>query len=260
MTNQRSLVLLLIGAVGLVVAVFLALRFAGGLSTSDEAPAVAMSKADVEKIVRNYLLENPQVIFEAVERMQSKESDERIAKMREGAKTHATALFREPEAIVAGNPKGDITIVEFFDYQCPYCKKVKADVSDLLKQDGNIKLILKEFPILSKESDAAARAALASVAQGKYWDFHMGLMGAEDLSEAGIMSIAKSVGLDTVRLRRDMNDPKIQKRLSETQELARTLGIDATPTFFVGDEPMTGAKTLQELKDAVAAARKARPS
>ena len=260
MTNQRSIILLLIGAVVMVVAVFAALRFAGSLSDSNEAPAVAMSKADVEKIVRNYLLENPEVIFEAVDKFQNRESGQRLTRMREGAKSHAAALFSEPEPIIAGNPKGDITIVEFFDYSCPYCKKVKEDVSNLLKQDGNIRLVLKEFPILSQDSENAARAAIAAMAQGKYWDLHLQLMGAEDLSEESILASAKSVGIDIARLRKDMNDPKVQKRLKETQDLAKTLGIDATPTFFVGDEPLTGAKTLAELKAAVAAARKARPS
>jgi protein-disulfide isomerase len=260
MTQQRSLALLLIGAVVLVVAVFGALHFAGTFSSSSDAPAVAMNKGDVEKIVRNYLLENPEVILEAMDKYQSKQQDERIARMRDGAKEHASALFREPEAIIAGNPKGDITMVEFFDYHCPYCKRVKQDVSDLLKQDGNIRLVLKEFPILSKESETAARAAIASIPQGKYWDFHLALMGAEDLSDEAIFAAAKSVGINVDKLKVDMKDPKIQKRLDDTQGLARTLGIDATPTFFVGDEPMTGAKTLQELKEAVAAARKARPS
>jgi protein-disulfide isomerase len=259
MTNQRSILLLLLGAAVMVVAVFGALRFAGSFSEND-APSVAMNKADVEKIVHNYILENPEVILEAMDRLQNKQNDERLSHLRDGAKKHANALFKEPEAIVAGNPKGDITVVEFFDYHCPYCKKVKQDVTDLLKQDGNIRLVLREFPILSKESENAARAAVASLPQGKYWDFHLALMGAEDLSDESIFATAKSVGIDVDRLRADMKDPKVQRRLDDTQDLAKTLGIDATPTFFVGDEPMTGAKSLKELKDAVAAARKARPS
>ena len=260
MTQQRSLLLLLIGAVVLVAAVFGALHFAGSLSGSGDAPAVAMNKSDVEKIVHNYLVENPEVIVEAMNNLQSKQDDERLTRMRDGAKKHADALFKEPEAIVVGNPKGDITMVEFFDYHCPYCKRVKQDVSDLLKQDGNIKLILKEFPILSKESENAARAAIAAIPQGKYWDFHMALMGAEDLSDENIFAAAKSVGIDVPKLQAAMKDPKIQKRLDDTQNLAKTLGIDATPTFFVGDEPMTGAKSLKELREAVATARKAKPS
>lgn len=258
MNSQKTLLFLLGGALVMVVAVFAALRFVGG--SSGEVPEAAMSKADVEKIVRNYLLENPDLLVEVMDRLQSQEGDKRIAKIRDKAKEHRTEIFNEAEPIVAGNPKGDITIVEFFDYRCPYCKKVKKDVADLLKQDGNIRLVLKEFPILSAESEMAAQAAVASVAQGKYWDFHMAMMGAEDLSPEGIFAIAKQVGLDVERLKKDMRTAAVQKRLTGTQDLARKLGIDATPTFFIGDEPYTGAQSLKELKDAVAAARKARPS
>lgn len=257
MINQRNVLLLAAGAVVMVVAVFAALRFAGGLS---DVPSTAMARGDVEKIVHQYILDHPEVIFEAINRMQGQEEEKRVAAMREGAKSHAKQLFGEPEPIVAGNPKGDITIVEFFDYRCPYCKQVKQTVADLLKTDGNIRLVLKEFPILSKESEMAARAAVASLQQNKYWDFHMAMMGAEDLSEDAIYAIAQKVGIDVAKLKTDMKDPRVTKRLLETQDLARTLGIDATPTFFIGDEPTSGAKTLDELKGLVAAARKARPS
>ena len=258
MTNQRSILLLLIGAVVMVVAVVAALRFAGG--GSDDAPLSAMSKSDVEKIVRNYLLENPEVIFEAVDRMKAKEEGDRLVNLQDNAKKHSAALFQEAEPIVAGNPKGDVTIVEFFDYRCPYCKKGKQNVSDLLKQDGNVRLVLKEYPILSAESELAAQAAVASVAQGKYWDFHLALMGAEELSEESIFAIAKDVGVDVTKLKTDMASTKVKKRLDEVQALGKAVGVDATPTFFIGDKPFTGVMTLDELKQAVAAARKAKPS
>lgn len=257
MTNQRSVILLLIGAVVMVVAVFAALRFAG---SGDDVPSTAMSKSDVEKIVRNYLLENPEVIFEAVDRMKQKEEGDRLVNLQDNAKKHAAALFNEAEPIVAGNPKGDVTIVEFFDYRCPYCKKGKEYVSDLLKQDGNVRLVLKEYPILSAESELAARAAVASVAQGKYWDFHLALMGAEELSEEAIFAVAKNVGIDVAKLKADMASAKVDARLKGVQDLGRAVGVDATPTFFIGDRPFTGVMTLDELKEAVAAARKAKPS
>lgn len=259
MTNQRSIVFLLIGAVVMVVAVFAALRLAGGFG-GEEVPAVAMNKADVEKIVRNYLLEHPEVIFEAVDRMKAKEDGERLVNLQDNAKKHAAAMFNEAEPIVAGNPKGDVTIVEFFDYRCPYCKKGKQYVADLLKQDGNVRLVLKEYPILSPESELAARAAVASVPQGKYWDFHLALMSAEELSEDSIFAIAKDVGIDVVKLKAEMKSAKVETRLREVQKLGQAVGVDATPTFFVGDKPFTGVMTLEELKEAVAAARKAKPS
>lgn len=259
MTNQRSVVFLLIGAVVMIVAVFAALRLAGGWGGGD-VPTSAMSRADVEKIVRNYLLENPEVIFEAVDRMKAKEEDQRLVQLKDNAKKHATALFGETEPIVAGNPKGDVTIVEFFDYRCPYCKKGKQALVDLLKQDGNIRLILKEYPILSAESELAARAAVASVPQGKYWDFHLALFGAEELSEESIYATAKSVGIDVAKLKVEMANPNVSKRLKDVQTLGQDMGVNATPTFFIGDQPYTGAMTLKEMKDAVAAVRKARPS
>lgn len=259
MANNRSVLLLLAGAFVMVAAVFGALHFAGGIS-SDDAPAVAMNKSDVEKIVHAYLLEHPEVIIEAVNGLQDKDSGQRLARLRDKAKAQSVALFKEPSPIVAGNPNGDVTIVEFFDYRCPYCKKVKKTVAELLKQDGNIRLVLKEFPILSSESEFAAKAAIGSIAQGKYWDFHLALMGAEDHSEAGVFALAKAAGIDIARLKTDMANPQVAKRLKETEALARTLGIDSTPTFFVGDEPLIGAQTTDELKAAVAAARKARPS
>ena len=180
--------------------------------------------------------------------------------LRDNAKTHASQLYREPEPIVVGNPKGDITIVEFFDYHCPYCKKVKQVMSDLTKQDSGVKLIMKEYPILSKDSENAARAAVASIPQGKYWEFHLALMGADDISEESIFAIAKDTGLDVTKLRAEMKNPKVEARLAETQKLGQDIGVDATPTFFIGDQPYTGAMSLKEMKDAVAAARKARPS
>ncbi len=257
MNNQKTVLYLLAAAVVMIAAVLGALRLAGVFGGA-EVPSVAMSKDDVEKIVRNYLIENPEVIFEAVDAMKNKEEGQRLTKMRDKAKDHEAQLYAEAEPLIAGNPKGDVTIVEFFDYRCPYCRKVKKNVTDLLNQDGNIKLILKEFPILSPESEMAAQVAIASAAQGKYWDVHLAFMGAEDLTQERIFALAKEAGADINRLKADLKDPKIAKRLAETQSLARSIGIDATPTFFINDEPSTGAQTLDELKKAVAAARKAK--
>ena len=164
MNSKNTILYLLVAAVVMVAAVFGALRLAGVIGGED-VPAVAMNKADVEKIVRNYLIENPEVIFEAVDAMKNKEESQRLVKMRDKAKAHQTQLYSEAEPLVAGNPKGDITIVEFFDYRCPYCRKAKKNMTDLLNQDGNIKLILKEFPILSPESEMAAQVAIAAAAQ-----------------------------------------------------------------------------------------------
>lgn len=258
MDKQRSVILLLIGAVVMVVAVFAALRFAGGFG--NDVPEGAMSRADVEKIVRNYLLENPEIIFEAVDRMKAKENDQRLVDLKEKAQKHATALFKESEPIVAGNPKGDVTIVEFFDYHCTYCRKVRHDLVDLLKQDGNVRLVLKEYPILGDESLFASHAAVASLQQGKYWDFHLAMLQSEDLSPEGVFKVAKDVGLDVAKLKADMAGAKVDSRIRDVRKLGDLVGVDATPTFFIGDQPYTGYLSLEELKKAVADARKAKPS
>ena len=214
------------------------------------------SKADIEQIVHNYLLENPQIIIEAMDRYQANESNREIANMRAGVKKNATELFREHDPIVAGNPNGDVTMVEFFDYHCPYCKKVRDDLVKLLKDDGKIRLVLKEFPILTAESEMASRAAIASFAQGKYWQLHLALLGSDDLSEPMIYALAQQAGLDVDRLKRDMKDPKIQARLDRNFKLAQDMDVKATPTFIIGDEPASGAYPIEKLKELVAAARK----
>lgn len=261
MSSKQSAVVFLLVAAAMVLAVYGALRFAGpGPAIEAAASGAGMTKAEVEKIVHSYLLENPQVIFEAVDKFQANQASQERENLRKNVAKHEKELFSEADPIVAGNPKGDVTIVEFFDYHCPYCKKVKADLAQLLKEDGNIRLVLKEFPILSKSSVTAARAAIASMKQGKYWEFHLELMGADDRSEEGIYAAAQKVGIDVARLKEDMKDPKIQERLDMNVKLATDMGVDATPTFVIGREPSSGALTLAQLKEAVKAARDAQNS
>lgn len=255
---QKSSLVIIAGAIVMVAGVYLALSFATNRTASETAPAFATSKADIEKIVKNYLLENPEVIFDAVRQMEVKENEKRLSQMREGAKTHAAALFNESDAIITGNPNGDVTIVEFFDYRCGYCRKIVPEISQLLKQDGNIRMVLKEFPILSKESEFAARAAIAAHKQGKYWDFHLALMASEEINPDSILAMAKGVGLNIEKLMADMESPSTQEVIVRNHKLAQQLGIESTPAFYIGDVAYSGAMPLSELKAAVAAARKAK--
>lgn len=255
---QKSTLVIIAGSILMVAGIFLALRLASDRTSQGDAPALAMSKTEVERIVRDYLMEHPEVIFDAVRQMEVKENEGRMSKMRDGAKKYAAEIFGEPDAIVTGNPSGDVTIVEFFDYRCTYCRKIVPELSQLVKQDGNIRLVLKEFPILSKDSELASRAAVASVAQGKYWDFHLALMAAEEISPDAIMAIAKNVGLNVEKLKADMMSEKTGLVIVRNHTLAQKLGIEATPTFYIGDVPYSGALPLSELKKAVEEARKAK--
>jgi protein-disulfide isomerase len=160
---------------------------------------------------------------------------------------NAERLFRSPNAFVAGNPDGDITLVEFFDYNCGYCKRAMEDILAYIEEDPNVRVIMREFPILGRGSVIASQAALASRKQNKYWEFHLALMATKGIqNEAQVMEIAKSVGLDTTRLKQDMQDPTIMAAIGEGHELATALGINGTPTFVLDDQVLPNVENLKE--------------
>lgn len=154
-------------------------------------------------------------------------------------------LLHDPGTPILGNPDGDVTIVEFFDYQCPYCKAAETRILDLVERDGNIRLVIKDFPILGPDSRIAARAALASRKQGKHEAFHVALMGHRgQLKSETMFKIAASVGLDMDRLRKDMDDPEIADQIMENFNLARALKVSVTPGFFVDTTVLSGVSAL----------------
>ncbi len=166
-------------------------------------------------------------------------------------------IFNDPASPVGGNPDGDVTLVEFFDYQCPYCKRIFPSIQALLAEDRNLRYVFKEFPILGKESVFAARAALAAQRQGKYLEFHMAVMTAKGkLTEARVMRLAKTAGLDVDRLRRDMADGTVDAMIRRNLDLADGLGIFSTPVFIIGDTQIPGAVEIDTLKTLIARARK----
>ncbi len=207
-------------------------------------------KAAIQKLVHDYLIEHPDVVVEALTVAQN---DERRKALQD---SHA-ALFDDAQAPAIGNLKGDVTVVEFFDYACPYCKSVAEAIRTLLKEDGNVRLVLKEFPVLGQGSVLASRAALASREQGKYQEFHNALIATRgQFNEGVVLEVARSVGLDIDRLKADMAKPEIVTAIKANHELADTLNIGGTPAFVVGDQIYPGALDLAALKRAVAQARK----
>ena len=220
-----------------------------------ESPATpGLDRESVRKIVREYLLEHPEVIEEAVRglraKRESREQDRVPAALRD------KALRFHPMSPVSGNPEGDVILVEFFDYQCGYCKRSLKPVKDLLETDRQLRVVWKEFPILGPVSRFAARAAMASEQQGRYLEFHVAVMGSRGkLTEDRVMAIAGSVGLDVQRLRRDMEDPAIENYLDETIRLAQVLGIRGTPAFVIGDTLVPGVVSGDRLKELIARAR-----
>ena len=214
------------------------------------------SVEDIEKIVREYLLENPEVIFEAVRRHQAKQERRQADRDRAAVKRHAKALLADPDSFVGGNPDGDVTLVEFFDYRCGYCRRFAPLLTRIMKQDPKLRVVYKEFPVLGPDSFRAAQAALAARDQGYYLEFHEALMGADaPLTDDAIMAVARSVGLDVHRLKRDMETPKILNTLGNNRRLAEALAIDGTPTLIVGDRIVRGAVPIEDLTALIAQAR-----
>ncbi|MGE0733691.1 MAG: DsbA family protein [Alphaproteobacteria bacterium] len=230
------------------------------------APALAQSDAKkplspeqekaVQGIIKQYILDNPEVIIEAVESLRKKQEAMKAEQAKQALDTQKAALYDDKDSPVGGNVNGDVTIVEFFDYQCPYCKRAHVSLTEAVAKDGKIKIIYKEFPILSEESRIAAVAALAARNQGKYLPFHNALLSARDkLTAESIFAIAKSAGLDVDKLRKDMQSPEIGRALERNMALADALNIRGTPAFIVGREIVPGAIDVDTIRELVKRAR-----
>jgi protein-disulfide isomerase len=166
-------------------------------------------------------------------------------------------LERDPNAPVLGNPEGDVTVVEFFDYNCPYCKRVADDMQTLIADDPGIRLVYREWPILGRGSLFASRAALAARRQGKYEDLHWALMAQPRVTEKLTLRIARELGLDIPRLLNDMNHRSVSRHIALSMDLSRSLGINGTPSFVIGEQVARGLFPLNQLRDYVREARTA---
>jgi len=216
----------------------------------------AEDRAAIESIVRAYLLENPEIIMEAVAVLQAREQEAEQELARDQLAARGDELFNSPTSPVMGNPDSDVTLVEFFDYNCGYCKRVLDDVFALVEEDPNVRVVFKELPILHETSVLAARAALAAQQQDLYVPYHNALMGHRGrMSEDVVFDLAEQVGLDVERLRADMDSDAVTREIAANMALAQALGIRGTPAFIVGDEIVPGAVGLDVLRDLIAQAR-----
>ena len=212
-------------------------------SCAQAGPAGNMSKDDVKEIVREYLLENPEIIREALIALQAKEEVASIEAVRD-------LILEDPRDVVIGPDDAKVTIVEFFDYNCSFCKRSTEWLASVVEENpDDIRVIFKEMPLLdgrTKTSRNAARAALAADRQGKYFDFHVALMAERSLSPERVMKIAEKVGLDTDKLAEDMKDPTIDKLIEDTLVLGnRIIPLTGTPFFMINDQYLAGADTLK---------------
>jgi protein-disulfide isomerase len=216
-------------------------------------------KSAIEKIIKDYLLNNPEVMLDVQNALEAKMDKIQSEKLKSALKENATEIFKRPGAPVAGNPNGDITVVEFFDYNCGYCKRAFTDLSKLVEKDPKIRLVLKELPILSKGSEEAARIALAAKNQGKYWEAHRALITIRgEINEQSGLKAVEKLGLDMARLKRDMDSAEVKGEIGLVRELAQKMGIQGTPHFLVGDRAIPGAPAnlLEQITSHVSDLRK----
>ncbi len=229
-------------ALGLASALGLSAGAMAGTALSPE------QQAEVKALIGSYLKENPEVVIEAIQAWRAKQEAAEAAMLRE-AIGELMAETKDTKSPVWGNPQGDVTVVEFFDYNCPYCKSVFPRVRKLVGEDGNIKVVMKEFPVLGPNSEYAAKAALAAQKQGKYEAFHVQMMSKDSrLSPEGVIAAAKKVGLDIDRLKKDMESAEVTEELDRNIIWAQRLGISGTPAFVIGDELIPGAIDERQMK------------
>lgn len=240
----------------LLAAVLSAVVFAAPVQAQESttATAGALSEKRVEEIVRDYIMNNADVILKSVDEYQRKGIS---ARQNDALQQNHAELYQNERAPVAGNPKGDVTIVEFFDYNCGYCKHVLPDVKKLIETDKNLKVIFKEFPILGPTSELASKWALAAHKQDKYFAFHQRLMERKGpINEEALSDVAKAVGLDVAQAKKDAAGADIATQLEKNRSLGGQLGLAGTPAFIIGEEVVPGAVPLSDMRAKVAEARK----
>jgi protein-disulfide isomerase len=217
-------------------------------------------RSEIERIVKEYLLSHPELLQDVMSELEKRQALADAEKHRAGVKEHSAALFTSPRQVTLGNPQGDVTVVEFFDYNCGYCKRAMSDMLDLLKDDGKLKFVLKEFPVLGEGSVQAAQVAAAVRMQDKtgkkYLEFHQKLLGGRGQADrTRALAAAKDVGLDVARIEKDMASDEVKATLEESFKLADALGLNGTPSYVVGSDVVVGAVGLKTLKEKVNSAR-----
>lgn len=242
-----------------ILAVLAALMLLASPPPAAAADALtAEQKAAVEETVRAYILSHPEVIVESLTAYQAQQNQAQREAAEAAVATAGNELERDPTSPVAGNPDGDVTLVEFFDYRCGYCKRVLPSVQKLLKDDGNIRLVLKEYPILGPDSLTAAKASLAvwQTDPDKYMDVHAALLNTKGaLDEERVLDLIAAEGVDRDTIRKAMAEPGIEDVLRANFDLGQRLGVNGTPAFIIGDRAVPGAIDLEQMEKLVADAR-----
>lgn len=222
------------------------------LPVSAETSFSDAQKTEIGEVVRDYLLANPEILLEVSRALEDKQKQAEAEQRGKALEANADAIFRSPHDFVAGNPDGDVTMVEFFDYNCGWCKKGLPEVVSLIEQDKNLRVVLKEFPIFGGDSDYAAKAAIAAKAQGKYWELHTALLSHEGKVTRDVVdTLAKEAGLDIEKLKADMGSPEVAQVIAGNQALAQSLAINGTPAFIIDTSVAPGYLPASDLLAAI---------
>src|SRR3954470_9299237 len=231
------------------------------------APAIASAqgfsdtqRGEIEKIVRDYLLSHPEVLEEVSAELSKRQAAAETVKHEAAVTKNAQAIFSSPRGVTVGNKDGDVTFVEFFDYNCGYCKRAMTDMLELMKSDSKLKVVLKEFPVLGPGSVEAAQVAVAVRMQDpsgkKYLDFHQKLLGGRGQADkARAMAAAKDAGVDIAKLEKDLTSPEIRATLEENYKLAEAMGMNGTPSYVIGKQVVVGAVGVDALREKIGVAR-----
>jgi len=232
---------------------------------SADTPSARTFSADqqqqIENIVKIYLVQHPEVLQEAMDALDKHQKQAEADKARATIRDNNATIFNSAHQVVLGNPQGKVAMVEFFDYNCAFCKRALSDMLDLLKTDPDLKFVLKEFPVLGEGSVEAARVAVAARMQDssgkKYIEFHQKLLGGRGPADkTHALAVAKEVGFDMARLEKDMASDEVKNTIDEDMKLADALGVSGTPSYVIGDEVVVGAVGLDELREKIKAERK----
>jgi protein-disulfide isomerase len=217
-------------------------------------------RGEIETIIKNYLVAHPEVLEEAMTELNKRQAAAETEKHEASVAENSETIFNSPRGVVLGNKDGDVTFVEFFDYNCGYCKRAMADMLDLLKSDPKLKVVLKEFPVLSQGSVEAAQVAVAVRMQDpggrKYLDFHQKLLGGRGPADkTRALAAAKEAGLDVGKIEKDLAGPEVRATIEENFKLAEAMGMNGTPSYVIGKQIVVGAIGLEGLKEKIGVAR-----
>jgi protein-disulfide isomerase len=227
-------------------------------SAQSNTPA---QRGEIETIIKEYLLSHPELLQDVMVELEKRQTAAEAEKHRNAVKEHAATIFDSPRQVTVGNPQGDVTVVEFFDYNCGYCKRAMTDMMELIKNDPKLKFVLKEFPVLGEGSVQAAQVAAAVRMQDKtggkkYLEFHQKLLGSRgQVDKARALAVAKEVGFDVARIEKDLASDEVRIQIEESMKLAEALGLNGTPSYVVGADVVVGAVGLNTLKERVNNAR-----